>query len=328
MGYATTLRRGCVLVVLACACSDDGVPQGESGDSGGISLSAGTDPSGITLTGSVDTSGPVFDVGDSMGEGQAEGSSGMGCKKVDVVISVDNSSSMAEEIAALQGPVFDSFPQTLLDVNDGLEDFQLGLVDACPKPAALQDEGEAGSCGYSTGANYMVSSSPMLAAEFSCATELPFMAGWSGGADTCEDDLDDDEQPALTAASVVSAPFVDMANAGFLRDDAVLMIVAITDEDEALVDANDVTEIYDMLVAAKGGDVNAIAFLGVAGGSDCDGAYGSANDATAAQGLAQLFADQGRGMFWDLCQGQLEVGFETFIEGIVESACGDFVPPA
>jgi hypothetical protein len=324
MDFTSTQRMGCVLLVLAAACSDDGVPAAETGESGGITLSAET---GITTQTGADSGGPVFDVGDSMGEGQVEGGGAMGCRKVDVVISVDNSSSMAEEIAALQGPVFDSFPQTLLDVNNGLDDFQLGLIDACPKPAALQDEGEGGACGYSTGASYMSSSSPMLAQEFSCATELPFMAGWSGGADTCEDDIDDDEQPSLTAATVVSAPFVDMANAGFLRDDAVLMIVAITDEDEALVDASDVTEIYDMLVAAKGGDVNAVAFLGVAGGSDCDGAYGSADDATAAQGLAQLFADQGRGMFWDLCQGQLEVGFETFIETIVESACGDFVPP-
>ena len=327
MALHSSLRSAGLVGALLVACSDDGVPENTSeGTGAGITMTSAAE-TGNTLASSVDGTGPAFDVGDSMGEGPGEAGGGMGCKKVDVVISVDNSSSMTEEIAALQGPVFDSFPQTLLDVNNGLEDFHLGLIDACPKPAALQDEGEAGSCGYSTGANYMVSSSPVLATEFSCATELPFMAGWSGGADECEDSLDDDEQPALTAATVVSAPFVDMANAGFLRDDAVLMIVAITDEDEALVDANDVLAIYDMLLAAKGGDLNAIAFLGVAGGSDCDGAYGSANDATAAQGLAQLFADQGRGMFWDLCQGQLEVGFEMFIENIVESACTSFEPP-
>jgi hypothetical protein len=152
------------------------------------------------------------------------------------------------------------------------------------------------------------------------------MAGWSGGDDTCDDGLDDDEQPAYTAATVVSAPFVDDANMGFLRPDAVLMVVAITDEDEALVDATDALVIYDKLVAAKGGDVNAIAYMGVAGGSSCDGAYGSANDATVSQAIAQLFETQGRGMFWDLCQGQLEVGFQTFIQSVVDSACMDFVP--
>jgi hypothetical protein len=124
---------------------------------------------------------------------------------------------MTEEIEALRGPVFDSFPQTLLDINNGLDDFQLGLIDACPKPAALQDSGNGGLCGYTTGANYMVSTSAALAQEFSCATEIPFMAGWSGGPDACDDGLDDDKQPALTAASVVSAPFVgDVSRVAFL----------------------------------------------------------------------------------------------------------------
>jgi len=309
---------------------DDGTASAAEGtaDDGIASLSAGTagDDAPTTMTGAVDDTGAVFDVGNGMEEAGDEASD-MGCSKVDVVISVDNSSSMTEEIEALQGPVFAAFPQALLDINNGLDDFQLGLIDACPKPAALQDSGTAGPCGYSTGRNYMVSTSGALAQEFACATELPFMAGWSGADDTCEDSLDDDEQPAFTGASVVSAPFVDDQNMGFVRPDAVLMIVAITDEDEALVDANDATEIYDKIVAAKGGDVNAIAFMGVAGGSDCDGAYGSANDAVAMQELAQMFASQGRGMFWDLCQGQLEVGFQMFIQTVVDSACMDFVPP-
>jgi hypothetical protein len=323
------------LAVGAIACGgespprDDGasVDDGISGTAGdGITApTGGTADDGGTIADGPDT-GAVFDVGNGMDDG-ADEQTGEGCSKVDVVISVDNSSSMTEEIAALQGPVFDSFPTTLLDINNGLEDFQLGLIDACPKPAALQDTGAGGLCGYSTGRNYMVSSSPALAAEFACATELPFMAGFSGADDTCEDSLDDDEQPAYTAATVVSAPFVDAENMGFVRPDAVLMIVAITDEDEALVDANDALEIYDKIVAAKGGDVNAIAFMGVAGGSDCDGAYGSANDATVEQAIAQLFEQQGRGMFWDLCQGQLEVGFQMFIQTVVDSACMDFVPP-
>jgi hypothetical protein len=313
-----------VVSCLAFACGDD--PPSDSG-SGGVD----TGISGPTTTGSDDGSasqdetGPLLDVGGGSGEGADEGGA-MGCTKVDVVISVDNSSSMTEEIAALQGPVFDSFPQTLLDIHNGLDDFQLGLIDACPKPAALHDSGDNGPCGYTTGANYMVSSSPALADEFACATELPFMAGWSGGEDTCDDGLDDDEQPAYTAASVVSPPFVGDANAGFVRPDALLMVVAITDEDEAMVDPADALEVYDMLVAAKGGDVNRVAYMGVAGGSNCDGAYGSANDATVAQAIAQLFETQGRGMFWDLCQGQLEIGFETFIQTVVDSACMDFVP--
>jgi hypothetical protein len=312
-------------VVLCFGCQGDDRDATGNANASGLTTATGT---GIDATGGSDDDAIKLDAGagTSAGTGNAEDAGPSGCTKVDVVISVDNSSSMTEEIEALQGPVFDSFPTTLLDINVGLDDFQLGLIDACPKPAALQDTGNAGACGYSTMRNYMVSSSPDLAGEFSCATELPFMAGWSGGPDVCDDGLDDDEQPALTAATVVSPPFVGDANDGFLRPDALLMAVAITDEDEALVDAADAQEIYDKLVAAKGGDVSRVAFLGIAGGSDCDGAYGSANDAVVAQELAALFEAQGRGMFWDLCQGQLEVAFQTFIEGVVDDACVDFVP--
>jgi hypothetical protein len=323
---------------LACGGADDGRNTGSgSGPLSGLSLGdtgmtsdatgggeapseeASSDPSA-----DADPSGPKFDLDEPMGGDLPPTQEG--CTKVDVVISVDNSSSMTEEIAALQGPVFDSFPETLLDINNGLDDFQLGLIDACPKPAALHDSGDGGLCGYSTGTNFMVSTSPALAAEFSCATELPFMAGWSGGNDNCSDSADDDEQPGLTTATVVSPPFVDDANAGFVRPDAVLMAVAITDEDEQLVDAGNVQEIYDMLVDAKGGDATRVAFLGIAGGSNCDGAYGSAQNATDAQALAALFEAADRGMFWDLCQGQLELAFETFISTVVDEACAEFEP--
>lgn len=316
---------GLSILLLLTACSDDGASPAAS-TAAGTGIPSPTGDAGATVDAAVDDTGPKLDVGGGATMGAGDEGGAMGCTKVDVVISVDNSSSMTEEIEALQGPVFDSFPQALLDVNAGLDDFQLGLIDACPKPAALQDMGAGGACAYSTGKNYMSSTSPDLAAEFSCATGLPFMAGWSGGDDTCDDGLDDDEQPAYTAATVVSPPFVDDANQGFMRSDAVLMVVAITDEDEALVDAADAQAIYDKLVAAKGGNVDAIAFMGVAGGSDCDGPYGSANDASAAQAVAALFEAEGRGMFWDLCQGELEAGFATFIETVVDSTCMTFVP--
>lgn len=67
-------------------------------------------------------------------------------------------------------------------------------------------------------------------------------------------------------------------------------------------------------------------FALIPAGSDCDGPYGSANDATAAQEVAALFEARGRGMFWDLCQGQLEMGFQMFIETVVDSTCMTFEP--
>lgn len=64
----------------------------------------------------------------------------------------------------------------------------------------------------------------------------------------------------------------------------------------------------------------------IAGGSSCEGPYGTADDAVRARELAGRFEAEGQGMFWDLCMGQLEVAFQTAIEGSVEAACQDFVP--
>ena len=302
---------------------------GGSSDDGDASVTvAGTGATGIDLDAGSD---PKLDVGggDVTSVGSADdGGNSEGCSKVDVIFAVDNSGSMSEEHDALTGPVFDSFPQALLAINGGIEDFQLGVIDACPKPAFFHDTGNGGACNYSTGTNFMISSSPNLAAEFSCVTDFS-ATGYMSMPDMCLDDGafgDDDEQPGLTAARAVSDPAVSGPNAGFLRDDALLFIVAITDEDEEVVDAASVQEIYDTIVAAKGGDVGRVVYLGIAGDSACDGPYGTAIDATQSKALTALFADQGRGMFWDLCQGDLPTAFETAISTIVDSACQQFPP--
>ena len=236
---------------------------------------------------------------------------------------------MSEEHAALQGPVFDSFPQALLDINNGIDDFQLAVIDACPKPAVFHNWGDAGACNFSTGVNHMISTSPALATEFACVTTFP-ARGYNDQPDNCIDDgafKDDDEQPGLTSAESVSPMNVMGANFGFVRDDAILFVVAITDEDEELADVGSVQEIHDRLIAAKGGDPASVVYMGIAGASECNGPYGSALNATVSQSLAGLFAADGQGLFWDLCQGNLEMAFQTAISTIVDDACQGFEPP-
>ena len=286
-----------------------------------------TDDSAGTTTPTTGATGLKFDL-----EGEPPGTTGTtggeppldeGCKRVDVLIAIDNSGSMQEEIAALAGPVFDSFPEALLDVGYGLDDFQLGVIDACNDPPFLHDTGAGGACNYSTSTNYMSSASPALFDEYRCATELT-QSGYMGMEDECSGD-NDDEQPANTAAGAVSAPAITAENAGFMRDDAVLFVVAITDEDEQPVPEQSAQEIYDKLVAAKG-TIDNVVFLGIGGGSDCEGPYGSADDAQLLRGVSELFAAQQRGLFWDLCQGDLQQAFAAGLE-VVDSACIAFEPP-
>ncbi|MGH1340967.1 MAG: hypothetical protein ACRBN8_05420 [Nannocystales bacterium] len=306
------------LGTLTTATATEGATEGDSATEGPFDSDDGGPEGG---SGGV----PTFDVGSS----DPDGSQDDGCKKVDVVFAVDNSGSMSEEHDALRGPVFDSFPQQLLDINNGIQDFRLGVIDACPKPAWFHNWGASGACNFSTGANYMSSTSANLAAEFSCVTAFSAQ-GFENMPDQCVDDgalADDDEQPSLTAAEAVSAANLGGMNLDFIRDDAILFVVAMTDEDEEFADVDSAQEIYDRLVAAKGGDVSSVVYLGVAGNSVCAGPYGTALDAEHAKEVANLFSLQGQGLFWDLCQGNLETAFQTAISTIVDDTCQGFTPP-
>lgn len=245
------------------------------------------------------------------------------CRKVDVIFAIDNSGSMAEEIEALTGPVFDSFPAALLEVGNGIDDFHLAVIDACPRPAYYHNYGQSGACDFSTGANYMVSTSPDLTDEYQCVTELT-ESGWNDMQDECATDNDEDEQPARAASDSLTADAIAQANGGFLRDDALLLVVAMTDEDEELFGGATTSEISQRIIDAKG-TVDEVIFLGIGGDSECDGPYGSALEASNLREITQTFVDAERGLFWDLCQGDLETAFKQAI-AIVDGVCFDVIP--
>jgi hypothetical protein len=245
------------------------------------------------------------------------------CKKVDVIFAVDNSGSMVEEIAALTGPVFNSFPAALLDVGNGIDDFHLAVMDACPTPAHYHNHGTGGACNFSTGMNWMVSTSPELTTEFQCVTALSG-SGWNGTPDACDTTNDDDEQPARAASSSLLPDAIGAANGGFLRDDALLLVVAITDEDEELFGGYTVDQVVQPILDAKG-TIDEVIFLGIAGARDCDGPYGGATAAPNLQAITAPFVAAQRGLFWDLCQGDLETAFQQAI-AIVDGVCNDVVP--
>ncbi|GEM_PF-6866647 len=314
---------GAVSIFGLGACTERSSKEHSENEDPGISR-GGTEETGADPDTDTGNKPQVFDFG-SGGTGEGINSQDSpGCKKVDVVIAVDNSGSMVEEIAALRGPVFDSFPATLLEVGEGLEDFRLAVIDACNQPAAFHNWGTGGSCSFSTGNNYMVSTSEALLDEYSCVMNLT-TAGYQGQEDGCSGN-DDDEQPANTAATALTQPLLDGTNGSFLRDDAVLFVVAITDEDEQANPARSAQEIADALIDAKG-SIDRVVFLGIGGGQPdfCEGAYGTAEPAPILQAVAKVFSDQERGLFWDLCGGSLEEAFAAGLK-IVDDACDEFEP--
>lgn len=124
--------------------------------------------------------------------------------------------------------------------------------------------------------------------------------GYNSLPDTCSDQQDEDEQPAWTAAKSLDLGVA--ANAGFARDDALLLVIAITDEDEALVGPDDAAEIHDAIVTAKG-DASRVVFLGIGGDEGgCNSAYGDdeVKDSIVLRQIAEAFGK--RGLYRDLCK--------------------------
>ena len=260
------------------------------------------------------------------------------CKHVDLLFSIDASASMSEEIQALSRDVFPQFATQLANLGDGIiEDFRIGLIDACPRPASLHSQGNAldtmgnpivKDCAFESGKPWMDSKSSKLEAEFSCVSNV--YTGDQDAACSAADIDDFDERPAYSAMKALSAPARDEANAGFLRDDAFLVVVAISDEDEELNNQatnpeplTDPVELYNSLVAIKG-DVKDMVFLGIGGapatGSSCSGVYGSALKAINLKTVTDMFIAEERGVYWDLCSGRLEDGISDAIN-VIERGC-------
>ena len=262
------------------------------------------------------------------------------CSKVDVVLVVDASATMDEELASLPA-TFAELQETLaLEVGEGIEDFHIAVLNACPKPPNFHNYGaDDTDCGFPDDHNWLASDTPQLDAKFACVVQLPLQdealqekGGGNGGynslPDTCSDKQDEDEQPAWTAARALDPKVA--ANSGFARDDALLLVIAITDEDEALVGPADAEEIHDAIVAAKG-DASRVVFLGIGGDEGgCNSAYGDdpVQDSKVLRQIAEAFG--ARGLYRDLCKKNgpdpIADAFDEALTTVVDAACTQFNP--
>jgi hypothetical protein len=234
------------------------------------------------------------------------------------VFSIDNSSSMREEQMVMGTTIFPAFARKLRMINPPLESFRVGVLDACPMPANFHTRGRGGPCMFAGGRPWIESTSPRLDQEFACVGAIDSTGKMCTGSN-------DDEQPASTAAASLEPPASTGANAGFLRRDAVLVVLAMTDEDEQPTPARNAQQVHDRIVAIKG-DPRMVVFLGIGGSRNCTGPYGMANNAQMLKDITQLFSARGRGVFWDLCAGSLEEGLGQAIATIAR-ACMEAPPP-
>jgi len=305
-----------------------------------------------------------LDVGAGSGPSTADdGGNTMGCDKVDFLFVIDNSGSMGDEQENLITN-FPGFIATIQETLDEAQDYHVMVIDSdrwvfeqCPflcggfgscivnptfqcgvtEPMECEDVLGAGvtyprgtdasntDCQFATGQRYMDSSEPDLPAAFQCAARVGTGA------------TSDPEKPMeAMVAAVTSSTDAYACNEGFLRDDAILVVTFITDEDDAPSDGSSgtVEGWKQALVSAKFGDESAIVVLGLFGDNDQPNAICPPFDPDAASGaepsprlkqFVDAFGDHG--VAGSVCADSYQQFFLDAV-GIIDTTCEEYVPPA
>jgi len=259
----------------------------------------------------------------------AGGVQSQGCGKADLLFVVDNSLSMRDKQAALAA----SFPGFIQVVQEtlGFSDFHIMVVDTDGRSSsellrdspvvddALCEEmrgagrrlSETGaSCNFATEQRFMVLDQPQLEQAFACVAQV----GTDGSA------LEHPVDAMLDALSpTLNEP--GGCNAGFLRDDAILFITLITDEDDRHSE-QEPADWRDQVLARKDGNPEAIVALGIVpDGNLSDGVCRGAEDAPRLQSFASSL-----GLIGSVCADDYSALFQQAV-GWLAGRCAAFVPP-
>lgn len=324
-----------LLIVLSMACGDDD-----------------RRPARDTGTGGVDTGRPMVD--GSFGDRYVPPAEDE-CDKMDILFIVDDSGSMAEEQANLAS----NFPR-FVEILDAYRtragsqiDYRLGVtttgkdittvitfnVPGFPlPPMEIMETGPSGAllqaCGMTR--KWISASDSDVATTFSCLAEVG-----TGGSGV--------EMPLYMTELALTERVADGSNVGFLREDALLAVVILTDEDDCsrpedrielsldvsggatgAADTCDPTATLPVdrflgaLDAAKGDRGRwAASIIAGPGPGTCSSSFG---DATEASRLKQFAMDAGENViFSSICDGDLSSSLMEALDTF-EAACQSFPP--
>jgi len=334
------------------ACSDDGRENETSPTATGIgSIDTGgtaMNDDGIDPTDTFKLDSP----GGDEGTGAGDEAGGEGCQKVDFLFVIDSSPSMEDE----QDNLLASFPGFISAIENALmiDDFHVMVVDAGPTPGngcdgtlgAGRTASAAGQdCGLVGGTRYATEQQPDLVSAFTC------MASRGIDGDPNERTMDS------TLASIGPLVAPGQCNEGFLRDDAVLVITIISDEEDSPGDVGqnplpdgscapadgdpnstgDPAAWTAAVLAAKYADPAAMVVLALVGdcdaGGSCQGILIDAFDPTApitgaepAPRLREFATSFQFGSVGPICADDFAPFFADAVS-VIASACEDFVPP-
>jgi hypothetical protein len=243
------------------------------------------------------------------------------CGQVDFLFAIDNSGSMSSSQMALIA----SFPQFITSIQSTLEtveSYHVGVttsddyfynVAGCQQIGGLvvQTGGFDSSmmaCGPYEDGNFM-SENDDLETAFSCAAQV----GTEGSAT---------ERPVLAMLNAVTGVYDgnDECNENFIREDALLVIVIITDETDQSPGLP--IDWYDQVVEAKDGipeNIVVVSLINVPG-SPC-------NSFDPAQSIADFTMMFGKNQFMaEICLPDYGPVFQQAVE-VIDVACNNYIPP-
>jgi hypothetical protein len=335
-----------VTLALACLGAAPGLGCGDGrgqAQSGGTGDGVGDGDTGSDTDAGDASSGPVLDVGGGM-ESADDGGTADECTNVDILFVIDNSGSMADN----QESVVASFGGFIAAIEQNLalaESYHIGVISSeayyenAPGCTAIGDlvtqtgGVESSNCvgtPFASGKRYLDQTEPDLEAKFACIAEL----GATGS---------DDEKVAasMIAALAPANNEAGQCNDGFARLDSLLVVVIITDEDDAPEpygcdpdafpgdpDACDTTgsggtpdEWTQTILSYKANLPENVVVLALIGGyqNSCGAVISSK-----LLGFANNFGDHG--FVGDVCAASYDEFFAQALP-VVDMACEDYVPP-
>jgi len=278
------------------------------------------------------------------------------CDKLDFVFVIDNSSSMADEQQFLSDAV-PGFIEAMNTEFPTIQSYRVGVVDSDSYPAlgagdtpleGCPAEGvDCASCDYQLGA-FLTKPNSALDPAASCAftTQSAFMDGESTAfADefTCaalvgtQGNPIEQQAAALLAAVDPAMNAEGACNAGFVRDDALLVFLLITDEEDDHKDPPDPqggslgepAEWYASIVAAKNDKPSNIVALGLIGGSprfaDCTALSADGKGAEQSTRLDNFLGMFETNAVGSVCTEGYDGFFSAALEKVAEG-CTNFIP--